>query len=403
MTMPARRRLLTTSRGFGVPLLLAAGALGVAACGSSSDDSSSSDGDATGPIAVGFTTPLAASVGGLGAPAAEGLKIAAKEINARGGVKGRQLKLDIQDNSCTASGGVTAVQKLLSAKPQPVAVLGGFCSDSTLAAAPIVQRAQVPLLVDGASNPKITEQAGAGGNPWVFRWVPNDNQTASATIGNLAKTPGIKKIAIVADNLAYGRGGSDALAAAAKAKGLQVLSKDLVDLNSPDFASIIARLQNEKPDAVALWLTQAKTFYDQYGQSGLRRVPLAGQIDLTQKAIKRYNLTGFNTYQYSPGTDTPENKAFLTKWKAAGQDVSVAYIGFMGYEGLLVLADALQKADDVSPSGVKDALTKLDYGPTLNGGRIRFDDHHQAFDNIATIAFSGTKQTTSLIAAEPQP
>lgn len=358
--------------------------------------SSAQASQSTAPIVIGLTTPLAASSGGYGVPIEAGLKLYINKVNASGGVHGRKIVVNVQDNACTSSGGVTSVEKLLSSSPEPVAILGGFCSDSTAAAVPIIQRAQVPLLIDGAAATDITAKAGVGGDPWLFRWVDDNEVVADATIQNL-KAHGLTKIAIVADSMSYGRDGASSLQAAAKADGVQVLSTDLVDLTSPDFSSILARLQSEKPQAVALWLTTAQTFYDQYGQSGLRSTPLAGQVDMTQKAIATDGLTGWDTYQYSNGINTPQNKQFLAAWSADGQQVANTFEGYDGYEAGKVIAAALDAAKSYTPSGVQSALENLNLGPTLAGGRIQFDDHGQAHDNIANIAFTGAHETTTLL------
>jgi branched-chain amino acid transport system substrate-binding protein len=369
--------------------------LATTACSSSSGGDKAAGSGGSGdskPIPIGLFTSLAASSGGYGTTIEAGLKLYIDQVNAAGGVNGHQISVDVQDNLGTSSGGVTSVQKLLSADPKPVAILGGFFSDSTIAALPIIERARVPLLVDGAANSTITKNP----NQWIFRWVPDNQVVADATLQNL-KSQNIDKIAIVADTSSYGSDGADALAAAAQSEGLQVLSKDLVDLSSPDFASIIARLENEHPGAVALWLTQAKTFYDQYGQSGLKSVPLAGQVDLTQKALATYNLHGWDTYQYAPGIDTPENKAFIAAWTKSGQKVADASIGYDGYEAAQVIVAALKSTTDYTASGVQKALADLDYKPTLAGGQIKFDDHGQAHDNVVNVTFSGATQTTKLL------
>jgi branched-chain amino acid transport system substrate-binding protein len=381
---PRRTR---ATNGFG-SLLAAALALVVVGAAASANSSHLNPGT----ITIGLTTPLAASSGGYGVSANAGLQLAIKQINAAGGINGTQIAIDVQDNACTPTGGVTSVQKLLSSNPKPVVILGGLCSGATLAALPIISRAQVPLLVDEASNPQITEEK----NPWVFRWVDNDDESATATIQGLAGHH-LKKIAIVADNLAYGHGGAAALQAEAKREGITILSTDYVDTTNPDFAPIIAHLQAEKPQAVALWMTTAGTFYDQYGQSGLKKVPLAGQLDLTQKAVTTYNLTGWDTFQYAIGINTPANKKFLAAWKADGQSLPAASLGYDGYEAGEVLAAALKNAKSFSPSDIRDALKAVSFSPTLAGGTIKFDAQGQAHDNIAVVSFTGPKESTTLL------
>jgi branched-chain amino acid transport system substrate-binding protein len=352
----------------------------------------------SGRIVIGMFEPMDAASSGFGVPVAAGADIVVNEINAAGGIRGRKLQLDIQDNACTSADGVTSVQKLLSESPAPSVLVGGLCSGSTLAAEPIVQRSQIPLLVDWASDPEITAEAGVGGNPWVFRWAPNDTDTAATTAQYLASLHTIKKVAIVVSNDTFGLGGLPVIADALEKDGITVVSKDIVDLTSPNFAPIIARIKAEKPDAVALWMTdapQAKDFYDQYGLAGMASTPLAGQVDMTQPAITQFKLTGFNSGTYSTQLKTAGNKAFLAAWKADGQAISNAWLGWDGYESIEILAAALRSAKSLTPTGIRDSLKSLHYGPTIDGGSIEFDSHNQAHDMIVIEKFTGSDiQTT---------
>ena len=379
-------------------------AVALAGCASASGgatQSSSSGTAALGPIVIGMFEPMDAASSGFGVPAAAGAKIVVSQINASGGIKGRKLQIDVQDDACTSADGVTAAQKLLSESPAPAVLVGGLCSGSTVAVLPVVQRSQIPLLVDWASDPEITAKAGVGGNPWVFRWAPSDTSTAATTARYLASLHTIKKVAIVVSNDSFGLGGLPVLADSLRKSGINVASKDIVDLTSPDFAPIIARIKSEKPDAVAVWITdapQVKEFYDQYGLAGMGSTPLAGQVDMTQPAITQYHLTGYNSATYSTQITTPGNKAFLAAWRSDGQVVSDAWLGWDGYESIDVLAAALRSAKTLTADGIRDALKSLHYGPTVDGGTIEFDAHNQAHDSLVIEKFAGSSVQTTVFA-----
>src|SRR5690606_15261325 len=121
----------------------------------------------------------------------------------------------------------------------------------------LFQRAEVPLVSSIATNPKISELSGVGGNPWVFRLNPSDRELAVANVNYLASLGTIQKVAIVAESTDYGRGGADAFAEAAKQKGLEVVSTDFHQLAAPDFTTIIARLLNNGAQAVAVYQAHA--------------------------------------------------------------------------------------------------------------------------------------------------
>lgn len=381
----ALRRLVETAGG------LCLGVLAVA-CGNDDASSDLSSAALVEPITIGLFQPVAAAIGGMGLPAVDGAQLAVNEINAAGGINDRMLELVVQDNACSSTDGANAVQALLSGDPRPVALIGGLCSDPTLAALPIAQRNEIPLLVDLASNPSITDQAGVGGNEWVFHWAPNDVMTAQSAVDFLVQLGTIESIAIVASDDSFGRGGLDALTEAAQANSLTVVSSDAVNLASVDFAPIIARVKASEPDAVALWMNAGPmvgSFYEQYGGAGMAGIPLVGQLDLNQPAIAEFDLSGFNSAAYDFNIDTPENAAFTAAWTAAGHDASTSYVGWDGYQSVLILAAAMREAATLDPHGIRDALDSLHYTPTIVGGTITFDDNNQASDNIVVSKFQG--------------
>ncbi|MFF5179781.1 ABC transporter substrate-binding protein [Micromonospora sp. NPDC000316] len=366
--------------------------LAIAACGGSDSDASSD-----GPIRIGLFTPLAAAVGGFGQPAADGAKLAVSEINAAGGIDGRQVELAVQDNGCTSTNGASAVESLLG--DDPVAIIGGLCSDSTLAALPLVERAGVPLLIDLASNPEITKQAGEDGNKWIFRWGPNDDVTAVSAVTNLAQLGTVRTIALVTSDDSFGQGGRTAITDAAKNAGITIVSDDAMNLNDPDFAAVVARIGTKKPDAVVLWLnsgSQVANFYQQYGAAGLQSVPIAGQLDMAQLSSSTKALKGYNSAAYSASVDTPQNQAYLKAWEANGGTTANAYVGWDGYQSVQILAAALRAADEISPKGVREALKNLTYSPTIVGGTIKFDQNHQAHDKIVVEEFSESGAKTAV-------
>jgi branched-chain amino acid transport system substrate-binding protein len=380
----------TTLRVVWVGLFLFIGACN---SGNESLESPSASADAeTDVITIGLFLPLGAAVGGFGLSAVDGAELAVEQINAAGGIDGHSLELLVQDNGCNTSDGANAVQKLLSEEPKPVALIGGLCSDSTLAALPIAKRHRIPLLVDLASNPSITEQSGIGGNEWAFHWAPNDTMTAQSAIDFLIQLGSIRSIAVIASDDSFGRGGLAALTKAAQAAGISVVSSDAVNLASADFAPIIARAKTHQPDALALWINAGPavaSFYEQYGSAGMAGIPLVGQLDQNQPAIAEYGLIGYNSAAYDFRIDTPENRAFTAAWLAAGHDVSSSYVGWDGYQSVLILAAAIGQAATLDAAGIRDALETLIYTPSIVGGTISFDDHHQAYDNVVVSAFNG--------------
>ena len=129
-------------------------------------------------IKIGVSTPITGPVAFGSLQERRGLDLALDEINKQGGVLGRQIELVYEDNQCNPSVSVTVTNKLIE---QGVpAVLGAQCSSAVLAAMPVFQKASIPLVSSIATNPKISEQSGVGGNPWIFRLNPSDRELSVA-------------------------------------------------------------------------------------------------------------------------------------------------------------------------------------------------------------------------------
>ena len=362
-------------------------ALVLAGCGSPLAPAASS-----GAITIGISVPTTGASAGLIQSYLKGVDLALEAVNSSG-VNGRQLKTTVEDNACNPTEGANSTSKLVALDPKPVAIVGLFCSSATVAAMPIIERGQVPLLVDVAATPSITENAGVGGNKWVFRWGGSDDTFAIASIKYLHEQTPLRRISIVAGSDEYGQGGSLAVQKAVKAyPDIEVLSTDTVDLTgSADYSSVWTRVKSLKPDAVVVWFTAVPgsiNVLNQYGAAGLADVPIIGRPNTdpaTLDVFKRYDLKGNSAFHYSLLAETPENQQFRQTWQQKFGSADGAEFGAYGYQAIQLLTQALKNARQVTPAGVRDALEAIDYGPSLLGGRIKFDDHHQAHNNIVLL------------------
>lgn len=338
-------------------------------------------------IQIGASMPITGPVAHGALQEKRGIELALEEINAAGGVLGKPLEILYEDNQCNPSVAVTVTSKLLEAGV-PV-VLGQQCSSAVLATMSLFQRAEVPLVSAIATNPKISELSGAGGNPWVFRLNPSDRELAVANVNYLVSLGGIQKIAIVAESTDYGRGGADAFASAAKEKGIEVVSTDFHPLAAPDFTTIIARLQNSGAQAVAFYQAHADNanFAKQAHSMGLKAF-MTGKLSLDGDTFEALIKQGayddaVTAFPYSPAVDLPENKKFVERIEAEFHETA-SYEAFAGYEALYVVAQAIERAGSADPKAIRDALEKTSY-KSMIGALVDFDDHNQAHNNAVII------------------
>ena len=171
-----------------------------------------------GPIMIGSSIPLTGGVATFGQHSRWGSELAIAEANAKGGVLGRKLEIDFQDNRCNPAEAVKSVTQMLAEKKY-VAILDGLCSSVVLAIMPLVERAGVPLVVANASATSIAERSGVGGNKWTFKVNPTDASMLDALIGWLDKEGKANNIAFLGEDTDFGRAGSTGLENALTSSG----------------------------------------------------------------------------------------------------------------------------------------------------------------------------------------
>ena len=332
------------------------------------------------PIVIGVSTAQT----GPAAVAAEwelwGVNLAVEEINAAGGVLGRKLEILVMDNKCNPSEAVNVANKLVEAKV--VAIEGSHCSSAHLASMKIIQDAKIPMITGIASNPQITTLSGKGGNDYAFRISASDAGMMQALGIYLADKKPFKTVAIVAEDSDFGRGGADAFKSIVVPKaGLEVVSTDIHPQNAPDFTSILTRLQQRRPDAIATFQLggDSLNFLRQAMQIGVR-IPFTGRIELggrNQPIIEAGGLEkSVSAWQYSALADSASNKAFAEKIKAKYK--AEPYLQtWAGYDCIRVLAQAIKDAGSTDGTKIKDAIKAMSFTNVM-GKTVKFDDHNQA-------------------------
>jgi branched-chain amino acid transport system substrate-binding protein len=232
-----------------------------------------------------------------------------------------------------------------------------------------------------ASNPQITALSGKGGNDYAFRISASDTAMMDALGKYLGDKKPFKTVAIVAEDSDFGRGGSDAFKAVAEKAGLQIVSTDIHPQNTPDFTSILTRLQQRRPDAIATFQLggDAINFLRQAMQIGVR-IPYTGRIELggrNQPIIEAGGMEkSVSAWQYSALADSPQNKAFAEKIKAKHN--SEPYLQtWAGYDCIRVIAQAIKEANSTDGTKIKDAMKGMSFTNVM-GKTVKFDEYNQA-------------------------
>jgi branched-chain amino acid transport system substrate-binding protein len=331
-------------------------------------------------IVIGASVP---DTGPAAAPATWqrwGYQLALDEANAAGGVLGRKVEMVGYDNRCNPSEAVNVANKLIEAKV--VAIVGAHCSSATLATMPLIAAAGIPMVDGVASSPKISELSGVGGNQWAFRINPNDDDMMQA-LGLYLGQGGskIKRVAILGEDTDFGRGGAAAFAAVAKQNGLEVVSTDFHPQSYPDFTSLLTRIQQSRPDAIAIFQLAGDqlNFLRNAMQLGVR-IPYIGRFDPGGNNMQIIHAGGMEgsitAWTYSYLVDTPANKAFSAEIEKRHKTTPVLQT-WAGYDVMRLVLTAIKEAGSTDSAKVRDAIKKIEFTNVM-GAPVKFDDHNQA-------------------------
>jgi branched-chain amino acid transport system substrate-binding protein len=331
------------------------------------------------PIRIGFSS----SFTGPAALASQwekwGVDLAVEEVNASGGLLGRKVEIVAVDNRCNPTEGANSARKLVQEKVS--AIIGAHCSSATLAMMPIIQEAKIPMVTGVSSSPRIGETSGDGGNPYMFRISPDDLRMAQALTESLGKSKLFKNVAIIAEDSDFGRGGAQAFTPLAQKAGVNVISTDFTPQMIPDFTSVLTRVNQRKPDAIAIFMLGA----DQLNllrnamQMGLT-IPYTGRAELAGKNLEIIQAGGMegsvSAWTYSPDIDNPVNKKFAATILERHKTVATLQT-WAGYDSTRVILQAIRSANTDDADKIRDALAKASFTP-LHGKQVAFDKNNQA-------------------------
>jgi branched-chain amino acid transport system substrate-binding protein len=308
-----------------------------------------------------------------------GYQLALDQANAAGGVLGKKVELLAYDNRCNPSEAVNVANRLIEAKV--AAIVGAHCSSATLATMPLIATARIPLVDGVASSPKITELSGVGGNEWTFRINPSDDDMMNALGMYLGEGSKLKRVAVLGEDTDFGRGGAAAFATVAKKNGLEIISTDFHPQSYPDFTSLLTRIQQSKPDAIALFQLAGDqlNFLRNAMQLGVK-IPYIGRFDPGGNNLQIIQAGGMEgsitAWTYSSLVDTPENKAFATEIEKQHKTTPVLQT-WAGYDVMRLVLKAIKDAGSTDPIAIRDSLKKIEFTNVM-GAPVRFDDHNQA-------------------------
>lgn len=327
-------------------------------------------------IRIGHLTPLTGFLGPLGEYAVMGVRLAAEEINAAGGVLGRKIELVMEDsvNPQTAS----AKAERLIERDKVVMIIGEISSASGLAIGQVANRLKSVFINTGCNSDALR---GASCNPYMFH-IEAANSMYVEGVGNYLLRENLvkgKKWYTLTADYAFGHDLARVARGFLQKHGGQLVGDELVPTDATDFSPYLLKIRQARPDVVASNLAgnQITNFIKQYAEYGLP-YPVAGFGFDTVVAwgAGKGNFSGIWPLVWHHLVDTPSSKAYVAAFsKKYGKLPDNQSWG--DYNSLKIVAQSMNETKSADPQNLAQHLRK---GAKFDVGKAR-EAYFRAYDN----------------------
>ena len=350
-------------------------------------------------IKVGVLMPISGPASYFGVMGKEGIELALESVNRGGGINGSRIQVQYEDSACSPLQATNTVKRVLE-QFKPHIVVGEECSDASLAIAPILEQARVPMLNAGSATNQLTES----GYKYVFRIFPNAQQQGVPLGRNAYAKLNARTAVLLHEKTNAGVDNADGFAKEFEAAGGKIVARIDFGRDVNDFTSIATRIAAlGKVDVLPTFglegqqvrlsqaLAQAKVVKGGGGnaiQMGSIWLPWGFDAKAGQAALGYIRIVQF---------DPTEKRKIVTDFNAAfrakyGADKTPTHINAHAYDAIILIAEAMRRGAKDSES-LRDQLSKMK-DVEVTTGKITFDAKGQNID-LSVIHFVETQPDLS--------
>lgn len=300
-------------------------------------------------------------------------EIAAEEINAKGGIKGKKVVLTFEDSQGKPEISRAIAEKLIDVKKQPV-IFGEYSSSCSKAIAAVANERKTPYLVVTGADDAITQQ----NYKYVFRMNPPNAYYATGLTSFLKEVVKPTSIAILYESSDFGTSGANDMEKQAAKMGIKVLLKEKYEKGAVDFKPLLSKVKAARPDVIYMvsYVMDASLLMKQIKELRIDAKLFAGGaagfaipefIDNAKDAAE-YVVTAT---LWSPQVKYPGAKEFAEKYKKKFGDYP-SYHGAEAYSALYIIKNVLERAKRWSAEDIRVAMKATNMVTAF--GPIRFED-----------------------------
>jgi branched-chain amino acid transport system substrate-binding protein len=318
-------------------------------------------------ITIATAGPMTGQYASFGAQMKAGAEQAVADINAKGGVLGQKLKLEIGDDACDPKQAVAVANQMVNKK---IALMAGhFCSGSSIPASAVYNEEGILQISPASTNPKLTDQ----GLDNVFRTCGRDDQQGQVAGAFLANKFKGKKVAIVHDKTAYGKGLADETRKYMNQAGQKEAMYEAYTAGEKDYSALVSKLKQAGVDALYVggYHTEAGLMVRQMRDQGMKTVLVSGDALVTDEYWAITGAAGEGTLMtFSPDPrKNPVAAPVVEAFRKKGIEPE-GYVLYT-YGAIQAWAQAAEKAGTTDTNKVIKALHSNQFDTVL--GKIGFN------------------------------
>jgi branched-chain amino acid transport system substrate-binding protein len=340
------------------------------------------------PIKIGGIYSVTGSYAVIEEPALKAARLAVKEVNAQGGVKGRPIELIHYDGKSTLADIANAAQRLVH-EDQVIAIIGVADSGFYLASAPIAQDAGIPYIDTGGTVPNLPEQIGEFAHMMPFGDDYQAFVAADFALNDLkAKTAFLLRDA----DSDYTRAIALFFKQRYEEKGGKIVDESSYHTGDTDYSAHVTKIRslNPPPDVIYAAMNPGDdaTFVRQAREAGIT-VPIIGgdafdNPDLVKNAGAKNTADVYFTTHMALTSDGGKVSKFIEAYKAEyGIPPENAFAG-LGYDSVYLMVEAMNKASELSSKAINEAIFTITNFQGVTGG-ANFSDPKRAPDKEVTL------------------
>lgn len=322
-------------------------------------------------IVIATAGPMTGQYASFGMQMKIGAEQAVEDINEAGGINGEMLKLEIGDDACDPKQAVAVANQMVG--KGVVFMAGHFCSGSSIPASAVYAEEGLVQISPASTNPKFTDERP---NPegGTYRVCGRDDQQGEVAGKLLFEEFGDKKVAIIHDKTAYGKGLADQTMGAFEALGGKTAMYEAYTAGEKDYTALVSKFKQAGIDALYVggYHTEAGLIVRQMREQGMDTVLISGDALVTDEY---WSITGdagegtLMTFSPDPALN-PEAAPVVEEFKAKGLTTE-GYVLYT-YAAIQAWADAVKAAGSTDYDAVNAALNEGEFSTVL--GKLSFDD-----------------------------